>query len=328
MRLNLSKFFQALIIASGVTAVALTGCSGTSSYKMPGMDMFGWGKKKPADTSLASTDRTNLPAPPSHASRPQPAPSYSQPPGMSSTPTQTASSQTLPGGFGGQSANVAHPNMGHPASTSTSQGFYSPEYTPPTQHGGMATATSGGAYQPNSHAQAGLQRTGETWNSNSAPAYAPPNAGNASSTAASPYASPGNFGQLGARAGAATPEHFTGQQASQAYPDSGYSCPVSGGCSSSPNVGHTPGAPPATSQAWQQGSADGTYRPGSTSRVTPYGSSESIRMAEAPGIQPASFSGSERQASPSGGMGDAPAGSVPPSTNPAGTNYGYPSIYR
>ena len=328
MRLNLPKLFQALVIASGVTAVALTGCSGTSSYRMPGMDMFGWGKKKPADTSLASTDRTNLPAPPSNATRPQPVPSYTQPPGTRPTPTQTASSQTLPGGFVGQPGNLGHPSTGHPASTSTSQGFYSPEYTPQTQHGGMATAPSGGAFQPNPHAQAGFPSAGGTWNSNPPSASAPPTSGYSSSTAASPYAPPGNFDQLGSRPSTAPPEHFTGQQAAQAYPNSGYSCPISGGCSSSPYAGHTAVAPPATAQTWQQGVADGTYRPGSTSRVTPYGTSDSIRMAEAPGIQPASFSGDQRQGSPSGEMGNFPAGSTQPTTSPAGANYGYPSIYR
>lgn len=328
MRFNLSQFFQALTIASGVAAVTLTGCSGTSSYRMPGMDMFGWGKKKPADTALASTDRTSLPAPPSHATRPQPAPSYAQTPTAGTPPAQPAPSPTLPGGFGGQAGNFSHPSTAHPASTSTSQGFYSPQYTPQTQHGTMAAAPGGGAHPANSHAQAGLQGSGGAWNSNSASVYAPPTSFDSNMPAASPYSSPGNFDQFGSRPGAAAPEQFTGHQAPQGYPNSGFPCPISGGCSSGPYAGHTPGAPHASAQAWQHGGADGTYRPGSTSRVTPYGSSESIRMAEGPGIQPASFSGDQRQALPPGSMRNPPVGGSMPATVPDGTNHGYPSIYR
>ncbi len=328
MRFNLTKLFQALTIASGVAAVTLTGCSGTSSYRMPGMDMFGWGKKKPADTSLASTDRTNLPAPPSHASRPQPAPSYQQPPSGGVPSTQMASNQMLPGGHGGQAGNHGHPSTGQHASTSTSQGFYSPQYTPQSQHGTAGMPASGSTQPSNAHAQAGLQSAGGTWNSSPASIYAPPTTHHPSSTAASPYASPSGFDQSGFNPGAGTQGQFTGHQASQSYPSTGYPSPVSEGSSPSFGSGHTSVAPPSTAQAWQHGNASGTYRPGSTSRETPYGSSDSIRTAEVPGIQPASFSGDQRQCSSSEGMCDIPAGSTPSISRPDGANYGYPSIYR
>jgi hypothetical protein len=325
MRLNLSKVLQVLAVASGITVTAFTGCSGTSSYKMPGTDMFSWGKKKPADSSLAASSRSNLPAPPSNATRPQPAPSYAQTPSSGVSPTQMASTPTAPSGSSGQAGRLPYTNTGQPGPTSTSQGFYSPEYTP---HSAPPSPYGGSAIQPNPYAQAGAPSSGTPWNSSPASQYAPPTSGHQGSIPQSPYTTPSGRGQYGAGPGAGTVPAGTAQT-NQIYPSGeyGYSAP---GVATYPNPspGQTYSAPSEGSQAWQQDVANKPWRPGSTGRETPYGTSDGLRVAEAPGVQPASFSGANSQYPPAHPAGQNPTGNSVPAASPDGSNYGYPSIYR
>jgi hypothetical protein len=168
MRMNLAKVFQVLAVAAGIAVVAFTGCSSTGSYKMPGADMFSWGKKKPADSSLAASNKTNLPAPPSSATTPHAPPTYAQAPGMSSPQARTASTAgaVVPTNPYGQPVGGAYANTGYPAAGGSSQGFYSPEYQPPSN-----TAPSQGGYaappmapSPNAYSQTAAPSSGNAWN--------------------------------------------------------------------------------------------------------------------------------------------------------------------
>jgi hypothetical protein len=332
MRLNLAKVFQVLAVAASIAVVAFTGCSSTSSYKMPGADMFSWGKKKPADSSLAASNRTNLPAPPSSATTPHAPATYAQTPGTSSPPTRTASTAgtAAPTNPYGQPAGGAYANTGYPAAGGSSQGFYSPEYQPPgstvPSQGGYAAMPAAGSQ--NAFSQTAAPSSGTAWNSSPAPQYAPPSSGYASPTGQSPYAAAGGYGQTNA----APPSGYSAPASTalpnQPNPNSGYEyANQSGSVYSNSNSGAGYSVPPSELPAWQNGDAAAGYRPGSTARSTPYGSSDSLRVAEAPGIQPASFSGAGSQYPPASGA--YPPGTVAPQTAPQGEpNYTYPSAYR
>jgi hypothetical protein len=332
MRMNLAKVFQVLAVAAGIAVVAFTGCSSTGSYKMPGADMFSWGKKKPADSSLAASNKTNLPAPPSSATTPHAPPTYAQAPGMSSPQARTASTAgaVVPTNPYGQPVGGAYANTGYPAAGGSSQGFYSPEYQPPSN-----TAPSQGGYaappmapSPNAYSQTAAPSSGNAWNSNPAPQYTPPATGYASPAGQSTYATAGGYGQTNA----APPSGYSAPASTaipnQTYPNSGYGyANQSGSVYSNPTAGETNSAPPSELQALQNSEGVGGYRPGSTARSTPYGSSDSLRVAEAPGIQPASFSGAGSQYAPAPGSYPTETG-APQSAPQGGSNYSYPSAYR
>ncbi|MCL4206815.1 MAG: hypothetical protein KJ000_30405 [Pirellulaceae bacterium] len=331
MRMNLAKVFQSLAVATGITVVALTGCSSTSSYKMPGADMFSWGKKKPADTSLAASNKTNLPAPPSTATTPHTPPNYAQTPSAGSPQARTASTAgaTAPATSYGQPSGGTYANTGYPAAGGSSQGFYSPEYQPPSSAAGAngGYASQPGAMPPNAYSQAAAPNGGTTWNSTPTAQYAPPNAaGYANPAGQSTYAASGGYGPTSTAppSGYSAPPNAALPPQSYSSNGSGYGDP-----SGSVYANSAAAQPAAPSQlpAWQNADAAGGYRPGSTARSTPYGSSDSLRVAEAPGIQPASFSGAGSQYPPA-------QGSYPPATTdtqPAvqgGSGYNYPGIYR
>jgi hypothetical protein len=324
MRRNLSKVLQVLAVTSGIAVTVFTGCSSTGSYKMPGMDMFSWGKKKPADSSLAASSRSNLPAPPSSTSRPQPVPSYTPTQPSGASPAQMASNPaTSPGSFG-QAGRLPHANTGQTGSTSTSQGFYSPEYAPQSA---PSSSYGGNAVPSNPYAQTGAPSSGTPWNSNPASQYAPPNAGYPSSTPQSPYATPSGSGQYGPGPGAGTAPAGASPM-NQIHPSGGYGNLNSGGTTyPTPSAGQAYSAPSVGGQPTQEDVANKPWRPGSTGRETPYGSSDGLRVAEAPGIQPASFSGANSQYPASQPAGQQPPGNSAPAASPYGSNSGYPSIY-
>jgi hypothetical protein len=326
MRLKLSKVLQVVAVASGIAVTAFTGCSGTSSYRMPGMDMFGWGKKKPADSSLASTNRSGLPTPPSSSTRPQPAPSYNQPPSSASSLGSVASSPTGPASTIGQAGGSPYPSTGQPSPTSTSQGFYRPDYPASTasQH------QPGGGGFPSPQTPHGAPSTGTPWQSEPGSQYALPGSSHPGSSFQPSHSASTVYGQPATAPG--TPNATAGM--SPIYPNSGYEVPFPQGHGSHhPISGQMYGGQPAGSQ-WQQ-SPQAPYLPGSTARSTPYGTSDSLRVAEGPGIQHASFSGS-------GDVHQPAAGSVPgyppgstyspggafPATDPVGLPPSHQSIYR
>jgi hypothetical protein len=312
MRRNLSKILQVLAVTSGIAVIALTGCSSTGSYKMPGMDMFSWGKKKPADSSLAASNRSNLPAPPSSTSRPQPVPSYTPNPPAGAPPTQMASNPTAPAGSFGQAGRLPYTNTGQPGPTSTSQGFYSPEYTPQSAAPSSYGADAGPS---NPYAQVGVPSSGTPWNSSPASQYAPP-PGYPNSAPQSPYAAPSGYGQYGAEPVAGTMPSGTSPM-NQIYPGGGYGNPNAGTATyQAPNTGQMYSAPPVGAQPTQEDVANRPWRPGSTGRETPYGSSGGLRAAEGPGVQPASFSGANSQYSAPPSASQEPAGNSAPAASP------------
>jgi hypothetical protein len=325
MRSNLSTVFQVLAVASGIAVIAFTGCSSTGSYKMPGADMFSWGKKKPADTSVAASSRSNLPAPPSSIATPQTPPSYTAPPASGYSQERLATAPATPSGPIGQPSGNPYASTGHPAPTGTSQGFYSQDYT---QSGGSHPPYGGGSAAPSPYLQAGPASGGAAWSSNATPQYAPPPTGYGSAFPQSNYSPPEGYGQTAAlpsNSHAAPPS--TGHP-NQTFPSGQYGHSSQGSSIySAPDSGAAYSVPPAEMQAWQGGEFSEPYRPGSTGRPTP--SSDALRVAEGPGIQPASFSGAGSQYAPAQPPGSYyPPGSPPATTMPDGSSYSSPSVYR
>jgi hypothetical protein len=280
--------------------------------------MFSSNKKKPADSSLAASNRSNLPAPPSSTSRPQPVPSYTPPPGAS--PTQMASNPTALPGSSGQNGRLPYTNTGPLGPTSTSQGFYSPEYSPqtapPSSYGGNAVAS-------NPYAQGGVPNSGTPWQSNPASQYAPPTSGHPSSAPQSPYAAPSAYQHYGPGPGSGMPA------GASSYPSGGYGNLNTGTSSyQPPSHGQAYSTPPGGAQPRQEDVANRPWRPGSTGRETPYGSSDGLTVAEGPGVQPASFSGANSPYPGSHSAGQGPAGSSPPTASPYDSHQSYQSIYQ
>jgi len=332
------------MVAASIAVISLAGCSSTSSYKMPGSSWLSWGKKKPADTSLASKKRSELPAPPSSTATPNTPPTYAQTPNAGSPQTRTAWNSTgMPAaGAYGQGSGASYSNASYGGGANTAQGFYSPDYQQAGSTAGNSAAYSGGyntasaanAAGPSygsypstagSNTQPASASTASQWNTGAAPQYRAPNASYSAPPAGSAYGSTGGYGQTSAPAptgsystpntGYPNSAPSYGYQGSQSYPDTN-----AGSAYAQPSTGMT---------ASQIDTTAGAYRPGSTARTTPFGSSDSLQTADAAGIQPASFSGSGGQAAPApapGGYQTMPA--APQTATGGGSTYNYPSTYR
>jgi len=331
MRKSLRRTTLVLAVVFSISAVSLPGCSTSNAFKMPSSDWLSWGKKKPASTALASKPSTSLPAPPSSLASPNTVPSYAQGSGgttgsyannpyrgptASGTPAAAASYGPQPG-----SPN-AYPNAGYGAATgnapgiapanayggsSTSQGFYSPDYRGNSSPSGASSLYAGqagssgpvatpggdayGAYGQNGqNGYAGTPQTAQSWNQGGA---APPYGATSAYGQAAGSPPPGSYDPYGNNRGN---DAYAGGSVAGAYG----------------NANATAGPTPAAPQSYPAAVASGGYRPGSTARNTQFGTSDHLNV---PGesIQPASFAG--------GGQGGSGSSLAPPS--PVGGNYGY-----
>ena len=303
MRSTLFQNLKTWTLAMGITAIAMAGCSSTGGYTMPGSNWLSWGRKKPANSTLASTNppRTDhLPAPPSSLATPQTAPSYAQS-GLAAQ-SATAASASAPGPNSWSSTPPAAasqtPRPGSQftpaASPSTAQGFYSPQYGP---------ASHPASHQPQHQPQHQAAPSGNFANQ--------PGAGFPAAGASTAHGGSHPAGGYGGHA-AATPQGGFN-------PAAGASTRAAESIYSQPPAAHHP---PMHSEQMP-----GDYRPGSTARTTPYGSGGSLHVAEAPTARPQSDEEGEAAGSP----GTAPASGWP-QQSPAGTAPSYdihnPNIYR
>lgn len=291
-----------------LTAVALlisSGCSTTSGFKMPSPSSWlRWGKKKPAETTMASASN-DLPAPPSSISTPNTPPSYSSNsnPGYQATgwPSTTGQQSAVNsnGGYGagqypsGQAPGTIYPPLANTPQTAmnSTQGFYSPD-----NYRGTGVSNAGYTGQP---------ATGPS--TYGAPTYGTP----ASAGAQQPWnpASGAGTYQMQSSQPAAT------SNSSDAYGSSGatynpqpYNPNPQPYNPQAPNTGAQPGYPAyqGTSTSGQSSSEAGSsqqpsaqpnstrgseFLPGSTSRQTRFGSSDSIRVGSPSAVQPAAFNG-------------------------------------
>lgn len=361
MRKSLGR--TALVLAViGLMAASFPGCSTSSGFKMPSSDWLSWGKKKPADTALASRSTTGLPAPPSSLASPNTVPSYAQ--GSGGTPGTYATAQnrsltgsqtaTAPAGYGtqpGAASNYGNASYGvapgaaagiptNPAygGAGTSQGFYSPDYrgaagstgatssyAKQANPAGMANGAGADAY--GSYGQsgyAGASQATQPWSQTGAPAPAP--------YAAAPNA----YGQTPA---VATPNgnyNYGGNRSTDSYASGGaaYGGGTSAGsvyAESRPNAPAVPPAQDTPSTAY----AAGGYRPGSTARNTQFGTSDNLNVPGGESVQPASFAGGSQGSgsslyapAPVGSNGSYPTSETSPTRTATGTGSSYPSTYQ
>lgn len=361
MRTSFGRTTRVLAVIGLMSAVSFPGCSTSSGFKMPSSDWLSWGKKKPADSSLASKSPTGLPAPPSSLASPNTVPSYAQGAGTAPGAYSTAQNRSLtggsaaaPSGYGSQlgSANN-YGNSGYGAApgaaagaaagpayggAGTSQGFYSPDYR------GTAGSTSPYGAQPGS--LGGTTRpAADPYGAYSQGGYAAPSqanpAWNQGGTASAPYAaSPGIYGQAPA-APAANGGYGAGRGADgyasggAAYGDSGI---APGGGASAGSVygaaGPTAGSGYAAQEMAPAAVAGGAYRPGSTSRSTQFGTSDALNV---PGqaVQPASFAGGAQgggsslySPAPTAGSGAYPPADSYPTRTATNPDSSYQSTYQ
>jgi hypothetical protein len=337
MRNSFSRLTMTVAVAICVTAVALTGCSTGSSFKMPGSDWFSWGKKKPSASTLgANTPSRNLPSPPSTATTPNPAPSYAQTtPPRPATPAGIAggaihpSMAAAPGAYGthgagsGYYSNATYGNpttgtnagyTGYESPTrsapAVTQGYYSPggyndRQIPPTT-GGYGTAASPGSYGSTYGTPANTAGMNQGYGQNFAPAgresynpYAQADRGAASAAGPTANAQPTAYGPT----------------SSYAAPPPAYGQPSGNAASYDPAPRNAPGggygaaasgsAPGGYADSSNQGpppaaATGGAYRPGSTGRSTRFGNSEQLNVSNAEGVRSASFNtGNDATGSPS-----------------------------
>ncbi len=333
MRSSFCRTLQTGTVILGLVAVA--GCSSTSNWKLPGSSWLSWGKSKPAASSVATQTPKNreLPAPPSSLSTPQAAPTYTQGPPPSSAPAGPSSHAPTHNPYGGtQTAPASNP-------PSTAQGFYSPEYHPPSQPGSAASFPPG-ASGPGSFAaptappastspyampaQPCGSLTGGVSDSREHPSvrdsiYAAPASSGGSPT--SPYAgspaaaAPGGWGE-------SAPSDFTRSDTAGGYlpPVSSGDSPAWANLTPPSTASSAPGAAPSPAAA-----PTGGYRPGSTARTTPFGSHDSLELAEGSGGELPSRA--DYEASPPGSSSSMPSSSgSSPSSMPAGYLPGAPGL--
>ncbi len=355
MRKSLGRTTLVLAVV-GLMSASFPGCSTSSGFKMPSSDWLSWGKKKPADTSLASRSTTGLPAPPSSLASPNTVPSYAQ--GPSGTPGTYATAQnrgltggqtaaapasygTQPGAPGnyGNASYGAMPGTATPAPTSqsyggagTSQGFYSPDYrgaaspTGPTSPYARQANTAGttadpyGSYGQGSYAAP--SQPSQTWSQGAASAPAPYGA------------VPSAYGQ------AATPApnssyNYAGSRGTDSYANGGTAY-GSGNAGSSVYGEARPSAGTAPPQEMPPAAiASGAYRPGSTARSTQFGTSDNLNVPGGEPVQPASFAGGNQGSGSSlyapgtvGGNGPYPASEASPTRTAAEAGSSYPNTYQ
>ena len=359
MRKSLGRTTLALAAIGLMSAVSFSGCSTSSGFKMPSSDWLSWGKKKPADTSLAS--RTGLPAPPSSLASPNTVPSYAQGPGGTSGTYATAQNRGLtagstaaaPASYGmqpgapsnyGNTSYGAVPGSATGASPSpsyggagTSQGFYSPDYRGAAGSTGAASPYAGQANpaRPASGMTAdpygAYSQGGYAGSSQPSPAY---NQGGA--LAPAPYGAATNgYGQASAPAAPNGNYNYGGNRGTDSYATGGSAY---GGASAGSIYGQTPsnaGAVPAAQEMPPAGAAAGGYRPGSTARSTQFGTSDNLNVPGGESVQPASFAGGSQGSGsslyapgPVGSNGSYPASEVSPTRTATEAGSSYPSTYQ
>ena len=320
MRTSPSQVATIVAVFFSIAAFSLTGCH--SSFKMPSAPSWmTWGKKKPT-SSLAGKPDTSLPSPSATAMPHQPR-GYGQTRGMGSgygttsrSPatagqagygTQPGSSQFSPASYGARTGQ--QPDYGT-TGTSPSQRFYSQDYSRGTQSPAYG---SGAPSYADKRAPAGSGSTQGLYGSNN---YAPSSRAPATGQG---WPSNGSGSQYGTSSGATVGDYGYGRTAKggSTYDRSSYgrAAPATDYRQSPTNYGGTSDgyASPANRQYVSDGStraagalptsgsaaAPGTYRPGSTSRITPYGDSQDINVAGLRrGVQPTSYGadGSARDA--------------------------------
>ena len=341
MRKSLGRTTLVLAAIGLMSAVSFPGCSTSSGFKMPSSDWLSWGKKKPADTSLASRPTTGLPAPPSSLASPNTVPSYAQ--GSGGTPGTYATAQNrgltagstaaAPASYGtqpgapsnyGNASYGAAPGAAAGASTSpsyggagTSQGFYSPDYrgaagstgatSPYARQANPAGMASGTAADPyGSYGQGGY----------AGPSQASPAYSQGGASAPAPYgAAPNAYGQASAPAAPNGNYNYAGNRSTDGYATGGSA--YGGGTSGGSIYGETrpnAGAMPAAQEMPSAAVAAGGYRPGSTARNTQFGTSDNLNVPGGESVQPASFAG-----------GSQGSGSSLYAPGPVGSNGSYPA---
>ncbi len=338
MRSSFCRALQTGTVILGIFAVA--GCSNTSNWKLPGSSWLSWGRSEPAASTVASQTpkSSQLPAPPSSLSTPQAAPTYTQTSPPSSAASVPSSPTSTHNPYGGTSSPSAS------GSPNTAQGFYSPDYhpaPPPSSPAASSPPPASGAPahygtpsapsdQPSAHAIP-AQPTGD-FSGAGLPSREHPSARD------SIYAAPASPGRSSA-------SPYAGPPTGTPPPGWGDDAPSAVGDRDTMH-GHLPPVQSEPSPAWPDSPSPspsspptGGYRPGSTARTTPFGSSDSLQVAEGSGgerppqASSESSSGSERPPSsmPSGYLPDAPGqqpspgGSPPSFPSPSSPS---PSFYR
>ena len=360
MRKSLGRTARFLAVIGLMSAVSFPGCSTSSGFKMPSSNWLSWGKKKPADASLASKSPTGLPAPPSSLASPNTVPSYA--PGSAASPGTYATAQNrsltagstaaAPASYGtqpgapsnyGNSSYGAMPGAAAGASAGpsyggagTSQGFYSPDYRGATGSTGGATSSYG---RPASPAGMASGTAADPYGSYGQGSYAGPSqanpAFNQGGSAPAPYgAAPNAYGQTAAPTGSSG-YNYTDNRGTAGYAAGGnaYAGGTSGGSIYSetrPQAGAAPAAqemPPATV-------ATGGYRPGSTSRNTQFGTSDNLSVPGGESVQPASFAGGSQGGGSSlyapgpVGSGTYPTSETTPTRTATGADSSYQNTYQ
>lgn len=262
MRLSMKHITRMAAMGLVVVSVSTTGCK--TGWKMPGKDMFSWGKK-PSESTLASQPQLNFPSSPAQSHTP--APINNSAGGLASSPTRGPSNQltgyTNPNGA--TSAATANNYQIGPYQTGASpQNAYA-------QQGGSGSAAN--PYAPNGGIPA-VQTYGGAQGYNQRVSGASGSAGLANNASPSmpngynPGASSG-YAPAGTNAYAA---NGAGAQPTAGYasnPSQGYSAPPAGGL---PSLGTNPTTPAyAANQGYAANPGNGVapagaYRPGSTAR--------------------------------------------------------------
>lgn len=360
MRKRLGRTTVALAVIGLMSAVSLSGCSTSSGFKMPSSDWLSWGKKKPADTAIASRSTTGLPAPPSSLASPNTVPSYAQ--GSAGTPGTYATAQNrgltagstaaAPASYGmqpgatntyGNNSYGAAPGAATGASASSpyggagaSQGFYSPDY-----RGAVGSASAASPYARQANPAGPASGTADPYGAYGQGSYAGSSQANPAysqggASGPAPYgAAPNAYGQ--SPAPAAPYGNYGGNQSTDSYTTGGGGGGAYSGTPTGSVYGQTQsyaGAAPAPQAMPSATVAAGGYRPGSTARSTQFGTSENLNVPGGEPVQPASFAGGSQGSGsslyapgPVGNNGSYPAGDGAPRTA-AEAGGSYPSTYQ
>lgn len=345
MRTSLSPITTLVAAFFTIAALSCTGCQ--SPFKMPSTPSWLslWNKKKPSTSLAQRPPDTKLPSPSATATPSQPQ-SYAQNRNAGSSYGARPGSSYYSGtGYGNPSTNPSYAAGG----ASSDRGFYSPDYA----KGGAQQSVSGGYSAPPASYASDPARSGSgsrygsygpngfAPSAGAAAAGQPRASGQTTQPGASPRSTAGDYGygrtatrssasNYGTNGAPATAGNYRADTPSYGGAPSNYSTPKSAPAYSGGFASGTGSAPPTSAPPV----ASGDYRPGSTSRSTPYGDSQSINVAGLRGIQPASY-GADNTGRGADSVTDgsqAPPAAYGPQGSRTATGQQYPttnsSIYR
>jgi hypothetical protein len=240
-----------------------------------------------------------------------------------------ASYGAMPGTAAGASVNPSYGGAG------TSQGFYSPDY-----RGAAGSTNASNSYgRPANAAGMASGTTADPYGSYGQGGYAGPSqanpAFNQGGSAPAPYgAAPSAYGQAPAPTGSSG-YNYADSRGTAGYAGGGA---AQGGGTSGGSIYSESrpqaGVAPAPQEMPPAAVAAGSYRPGSTSRNTQFGTSDNLNVPGGESVQPASFAGGSQGGGSSlyapgpVAAGTYPASEAVPTRTAAGTDSGHQNTYQ